>query len=212
MLKTTSELAKEKHVDLLPFVWHTWPHNEASLKEVVVANPQVDMVIEVGGWTGSGSTLIFAEAMRNKPNGQVITVDTFNIGIWAHELQAYCKEKGFKDGKVDQLNLFLSNVISQGFGDVVFPFHGKSSVFFEWARQNKDYFKDRNILCYVDGDHSYEGALFDIQHFLALFPTCFLCGDDYSPVWPGVIRAVDEIAGQYKKELVLKPKSLWILQ
>jgi predicted O-methyltransferase YrrM len=51
-------------------------------------------------------------------------------------------------------------------------------------------------MIFVDADHSFEGAKFDIVHFAPLLkPEGLLCGHDYnSKRWPGVIRAVKELA------------------
>ena len=56
-------------------------------------------------------------------------------------------------------------------------------------------------LVYLDGSHEYEDVRADIE---AWYPKAkkILCGDDYSPWWPGVRQAVDEagdlgiVAGQ----------------
>lgn len=49
---------------------------------------------------------------------------------------------------------------------------------------------------FIDADHSYEGALADIQ---AWSPKVkfggLIAGHDYSETWPGVIRAVNETGG-----------------
>ena len=52
-------------------------------------------------------------------------------------------------------------------------------------------------LCYIDGDHSYEAVVQDIQACkLMVKPGAFLGGHDYGGDCPGVARAVDEILGK----------------
>jgi len=47
----------------------------------------------------------------------------------------------------------------------------------------------------VDGDHGYEGALSDIGNALDMVkPGGYVIVDDYVRWWPGVLRAVDELA------------------
>lgn len=49
---------------------------------------------------------------------------------------------------------------------------------------------------FIDGDHSYEGVMKDIEAFLP--HTRFLCGHDFCDKWPGVIKAVRERFINYK--------------
>lgn len=53
-------------------------------------------------------------------------------------------------------------------------------------------------MIFVDADHSYESAKFDIIHYAPLLkPGGLLCGHDYNPKrWPGVVRAVKELVRQ----------------
>lgn len=50
-------------------------------------------------------------------------------------------------------------------------------------------------VAYLDGCHTYEAVLADIDFWL---PRCKLaiCGHDYTPNWPGVVKAVDETFGK----------------
>lgn len=47
---------------------------------------------------------------------------------------------------------------------------------------------------FIDADHRYEQVKRDIEHALKFNPR-IIGGHDYSPEWPGVIKAVDEIFG-----------------
>lgn len=60
-----------------------------------------------------------------------------------------------------------------------------------------DSFADKSIAAvYVDGDHSYEGAKADILAWWPkIRPGGYMCGHDYVPHMPGVVRAVTEIFG-----------------
>jgi predicted O-methyltransferase YrrM len=56
-------------------------------------------------------------------------------------------------------------------------------------------FEDRSIdFLFIDADHSYEGALEDINLWMPkMKPESVIAGHDYD--WPGVKRAVDEVFG-----------------
>lgn len=49
-------------------------------------------------------------------------------------------------------------------------------------------------LAYVDAAHDYESVLSDIQGLLTLNSEIDLTGDDFSPEWPGVCRAVRTVS------------------
>lgn len=63
---------------------------------------------------------------------------------------------------------------------------------------------------FIDADHAYESVVADLQ---AWEPKVrkggFICGHDYDPFWPGVVKAVDErYAGSVKRG----PGSIWYVE
>lgn len=62
---------------------------------------------------------------------------------------------------------------------------------------------------FIDAEHSYEGCTRDIA---AWDPKVrkggIVCGHDYSPNWPGVVRAVDETG----KKIATYPDAVWVYQ
>ena len=66
-------------------------------------------------------------------------------------------------------------------------------------------------LVYIDGAHEYEAVLADIEFWYAnLNAGGVLCGDDYLPEFPGVVRAVKEFAD--KHELAIRRYcKMWLL-
>ena len=61
-------------------------------------------------------------------------------------------------------------------------------------------------MIFIDACHDYEHIKSDIYHALLMTPK-FLCGHDYSPNWPGVIKAVDEVFGTGPS--IEKVDSIW---
>ena len=55
---------------------------------------------------------------------------------------------------------------------------------------------------YIDGDHSYESIQQDLYYWYnKVKPGGIIGGHDYVDVWPGVIRAVDDLCHEYGLEL-----------
>tara|TARA_B100000287_G_C20626358_1_gene777985 strand:+ start:401 stop:973 length:573 start_codon:yes stop_codon:yes gene_type:complete len=68
----------------------------------------------------------------------------------------------------------------------------------DFSHNISDRFENESIdFVYIDADHSYEGVKRDIQLYLPkLKKNGLMAGHDYHEVWPGVVRAVDEIFGE----------------
>lgn len=67
-------------------------------------------------------------------------------------------------------------------------------------------------LLYIDGNHSREGVLQDLENYTPLVTSRgIIAGHDYSPAWPGVILAVDEWAEKTGKEIFRYCDGSWRL-
>ena len=56
-------------------------------------------------------------------------------------------------------------------------------------------------LCYIDGDHSYEGCLKDVKNCLRLNPKIIIV-HDYAGGQPGVVQASDELLADWNKIVI----------
>ena len=65
---------------------------------------------------------------------------------------------------------------------------------------------------YIDADQDYEEVFWDIENWgKAMKGSGILSGYDYSDLWPGVIRAVDEYALNHGGEVKTFIDSSWII-
>lgn len=63
---------------------------------------------------------------------------------------------------------------------------------------------------FIDADHTYESTRADILHWAPLVKRGgLLAGDDYAPEFPGVVRAVDELARSASRHFTTKGR-VWI--
>lgn len=58
----------------------------------------------------------------------------------------------------------------------------------------EEYADDSLDVVYLDAEHDYESVKADIEAWLPKADR-FICGHDYTPAWPGVMQAVDEVFG-----------------
>jgi len=131
-------------------------------------------IVEVGSWAG-GSAITWARALKKYfGKGQVVCVDQWQpyFDTEINSAPIYGKmNKAAADGSI--YRLFLHNIKSSGFGDIILPIIGNSQQILPTL--NKEEFS----IVYLDASHLYQDVTKDIRLSLALVEDGgFLCGDD----------------------------------
>ena len=132
-------------------------------------------ILEVGSWAG-GSTVTFAEAIAkyNNRKGKVVAVDAWRNFHGADHIEKKSHrvmEQALSRGTI--FSLFLHNIKSAGYDDVVVPVRGWSSAVLPLVRDA------RFDLIFVDGSHFYRDVLNDLQEGARILKDGgILCGDD----------------------------------
>jgi hypothetical protein len=141
-------------------------------------NPGV--AIEVGSWAGSTALTLAPHFSR------LYCVDTFQ---GSDRLKPIAESA---NSEVDGVfRVFCHNVRDRLMNSII-PCVGKS---LEWANV-WPYSVD---LIFIDADHEYEAVLADINAW-KVHCHGILCGHDYSPMFPGVVRAVQESFQEFNTE------------
>lgn len=141
-------------------------------------------LVEVGVWEGD-SVIRLAQIVRTCQMPNLIhAVDTFCGGPgMTGAMDDYIRLNG---GTL--LPLFKENLKRAGVEDIVVPLAMPST---EAART---FAPDTCGLVFIDAAHDYENVKADITAWLSrVRPGGILAGHDYSPDYPGVARAVDEL-------------------
>ena len=182
-----------------------WAGDHPSLSRLGAA---ASCVIDVGVWKGD-STITLARAIKNAGHdGCVVAVDTF-LGSLEHYVDPrFSSLFECKFGRPDLYETFLSNVIHANVQDVVVPLPQTSITA---AAILKAVGIAPNLI-HIDAAHEYEDVLRDSQAYWDLLaPHGYLIGDDYTSLWPGIIKAAGEFsAAQLRPLSIESPK--WILQ
>jgi hypothetical protein len=150
-----------------------FPQTNKDTLEMLIKKHDVQSVIEIGTFVGL-SAVWFAERVQ-----KVITIDPFDALTRINYLHGEWAEAA-----KNQWENYLKNTV--GFNNIeVIKMTSQDAA----AGPLKDVTAD---LIYIDGSHEYEEVKQDI---LTYWPKAkkVLCGDDYTPSWPGVRRAVDEL-------------------
>lgn len=152
------------------------PTNKETLARLI-AQFHVESVIEIGSFVGL-STVWFAERVKS-----VITIDPFD----AITREKYLKGEA-KEAAEHQFENFKKN--TEAFDNI--------TVIQTTSEEAARMLNAKADLVYVDGSHLYDEVKKDI---LLWYPRAIkiFCGDDYSPWWPGVRRAVDEAPFEVNK-------------
>jgi len=162
-----------------------------------------DIIIEVGVWKGLSASHL-ANCLRRRNSGVLFAVDT-----WLGALEFW--DRRFTAGKYDSTRdlyldhgypsvykHFLSNMVHAGVKDYVVPFPVTS-------RLAAQFFQSRSMqadIVHIDAAHEYHDVREDIILWWPLVKPCgILFGDDYIPVWSGVIRAVNEFVSENNLKL-----------
>lgn len=151
-------------------------------------SPVGGIILEIG--SGRGGSIV-TMGLAN-PTAELYNIDKFcpfDEESYAGMLKGY---GGFSyldfQRNIKQFNLNLTTIL-------------------KWSNDAIDDAPNCDLL-FIDGNHTYENCKEDILHYKD--KTKILCGHDYHPRFPGVIKAVKEIFGV--KFDVLENSSIWIMK
>ncbi len=201
----------EKHIENVP----GWSPIEELYSLFNLAYLTADLggdILEIGAWCGR-SSIALGLAARLSGRGNVHSVDLFpEKGDWfenpdgtfsfavmiggkrfgAYQSQTVWREPYEKtirplyEKKNGILEYFREAISNAGLTDVVRPFRGDIQAFLAAKSQNLSF-----RVAFLDGDHSYEAVLSDIEAVEPrLLPGGWICFDDAFTTYEGVDRAI----------------------
>ena len=139
---------------------------------------QKNDVVEIGVFKGSSTTWL-AMGARRSGFRRLIAVDLFTgTPQWGESWDTYEE--------------FMTRMRRNGLEKFIRVERGDSK---EVSRRlGKDV---RISILHIDGDHSYEGARADVDHYVSFLDEGgIIILDDHDPVHPGVIRVVEELKAE----------------
>lgn len=172
--------ANKPYFGLIMQAWMTIPDRARWMEKTVgIARHGTDPVniLEIGSWAGHSAT-VWVKAIEelNAGKGKLVCVDPWKsyISLEAHNTSRFMyrqMEAALKSG--DIIRLFSHNLKAAGAGDMVIPIRAESKEALRYLA------KGIFDIIYVDGDHSYSGALSDLQLSGGLLKDGgIICGDD----------------------------------
>jgi hypothetical protein len=143
-----------------------------------------DRCAEIGVWRGS-----FAQEILKKEPSELHLIDP-----WRHRWNYYGRIYGRTPQK--KMNKIHDQV------KIRFKDNNKVHIHRQFSAQAVKMFENNYFdWIYLDADHSYHQVRLDL--YLWLPKTRYLCGDDYSRGWPGVVRAVRRFTRKNKLSLLI---------
>jgi hypothetical protein len=190
------------------------PVPQSTTREVflpIISKLQPAVAVEVGAWKGATST-VFANAMRQaRPDSCLVCVDTW-LGSIEHFTNPPSPEWDLRPllehGFPRLYEHWLTTIIHENAQDIVVPLANTSTTAAKWFSRvglNPGFI-------FIDAGHDEDDVTTDINAWWPLLqPGGILAGDDWSPMWPGVVQAVTKFC-EYND---LTPQVIgpnWIIQ
>ncbi len=183
--------------------------SESPLFEAVISTFRPQRLIEVGSWKGASAVRMAAMMKKHGVAGEILCVDT-RLGT----AQTWLDRQGLnfipmRFGRPVTYEQFLANVILSGQADTIVPFSVDSITAAEVIAAKG--LKADAI--YIDAGHDYDHVDADIKAWWPnLRPAGLMFGDDYHPVWEGLVRAVQQFAGANNLKLQTEYRDKWYFQ
>jgi hypothetical protein len=151
-----------------------WFNHPKTYDRLIAATPEGGTIVEIGAWMGKSSSYLCDRAQKMN----VHVVDTWR----GTPSQVAGPQKIATE--TDLYRIFLNNM-----GMRKFTAHRLSSV------KASMLFSEESVdAVFIDAGHSYDECSDDIAVWLPkVKPGGIISGDDYSPAFPGVVKAVDEM-------------------
>jgi predicted O-methyltransferase YrrM len=174
--------------------WFSKKNGEVLGNLIKKLNPS--FILEMGSWTGNGSTKFI---LNNAPNSHLVCVDHWSTDIEDHIQSSFSKEDAMKlyDEISNLWETFLVN--NWEHQHHLTPIRKKTNEGLDLLNKISIPFD----LIYIDAHHDYENVLYDIETAGKLWPNAVLCGDDYR--WPNgdVERAVKTYADKNNLNVIV---------
>jgi predicted O-methyltransferase YrrM len=184
-----------------------WASNQ-DLVDELIDELRPARIIEVGAWKGASAIQIARRAMRHRSDVTLLAVDAWTgvtPAMYLYpEVQGLCP---WTDGFPAAYWSFLDNVLHEELTRVVFPLPMLSLV----AARLLGYLDVSADLVFLDGDHEEASVRRDLIGYWPLVrPGGVLCGDDFSPAFPGVQLAVERFAEDRGLRVTQQEDKWWL--
>lgn len=163
-----------------------WCDYVDALQEAVAHFPSGSLFVEVGAYLGLSTAVLATELKASGKKITFVSVDT-------------CRGSGVENEKDNH-----GDAVRRGGGTFAGELHGNLvkcgvadavCLLVTDSLTAASLFADRSVdFCFLDARHDYESVKADILAWKPkIKPGGWLAGDDLTPIWPGVIRAVNEL-------------------
>jgi SAM-dependent methyltransferase len=163
--------------------WFTYPN---LYKKIVNDANEKSHFVEVGVWKGRSASFMAVEINNSKKHIKFDCIDTWEGSVEHQEYDIIVNKKLY--------DLFLENI--EPVKDIINPIKMSSL-------DAVNLYEDKSLdFVFIDASHEYEDVKKDILAWLPKVKVGgILAGHDYSQMWDGVVKAVDEIFGTDNLEI-----------
>jgi predicted O-methyltransferase YrrM len=174
----------------LPLDLQGWASTHPIFEQTIAALKPA-LIVEVGSWKGASAVHMARLLQKAGIDGEIVCIDTY-LGSPEHWTNPEFRPGLLlRHGQPQLYYQFISNVMHEGLQGVITPFPISSTAGAAVLKRAPL----RPDLVYIDAGHEYRDVMRDIELYWALLrPGGVLLGDDFVPLWHGVIRAASEFA------------------
>jgi len=172
-------ITKKPYFGTVVLAAQTWEERKPYMRRIVeqeTQNKNEFYLLEIGSWAGN-SAVLWADAIKSSGcKGMVLCIDPWKPYIKEQQEKVnsatIIMNKALKKGSV--FKLFLHNIQTSHYSDMIFPFKGCSDRVLPLLREKSF------DMAYIDGDHSYSGIKKDLHNVVRLIGDGgIVCGDDF---------------------------------
>ena len=177
-----------------------WFGFESVYNDIIDFIPQDGSFVEVGVWKGKSLSYFIVESINKNKNIKIYAVDTWlgspehQVGSWSHD------------------PAIANNTLYDEFCNNMVQVNNKYNILKMTSVDASKIFDDNSLDCvFIDACHEYDCVKSDINcWYPKIKQNGYICGHDYTDIFVGVKKAVNEFVIKNNMNLSLK-NDCWII-
>jgi len=177
-----------------------WFNFEPVYDDIINNIPNGGSFVEVGVWKGTSLSYFIVENINKNKNINIYAVDTW-LGSPEHQVGSWSPDPAI-----------ANNTLFQEFNNNMINVKDQFKILKMTSEEASKTFENNSLdAVFIDACHEYECVKHDIDcWFPKVKQNGYLCGHDYTDIFVGVKKAVNEFIGRINIDVILK-NDCWMI-